>query len=65
MVWTVSEIADATGLTHRHIARLIKNGTIKGEYKSVGWLVDDEEAARFIQERKGHRDLRVKRKDYE
>jgi len=52
MVWTVTEIAQATGLTRRHVGRLIKTGIIKGEKKPAGWLVDDEEAERFIQERK-------------
>lgn len=65
MVWTVSEIAEATGLTQRHVSRLVRTGVIKGEHKSVGWLIDDEEAKRFVQERKEHRDLRFRRKDSE
>jgi excisionase family DNA binding protein len=65
MVWTVSEIAQATGLTRTHVARLIKKGAIKGERKQAGWLVDDEEANRFIQDRKEHKDLRFKRNQSE
>lgn len=65
MVWTVGEIAEATGLTQGHISRLVKTGVIKGELKAMGWLIDDEEAMRFIQERKEHKDLRFKRKDSE
>lgn len=60
MVWTVSEIAQATGLTRTHIARLIRNGAIKGSRKRAGWFIEDEEADRFIQERKEHKDLRFK-----
>ena len=52
MVWTVSEIAKETKLTSRHITRLIKNGAIVGEKKPAGWLIEDEEAIRFIEERK-------------
>lgn len=52
MVWTVSEIAKETELTARHITRLLKNGAIVGEKKPAGWLVADEEAQRFISERK-------------
>ncbi len=59
MAWTVTEIAKATGLTRRHIGRLIKNGTIKGERKEFGWLVEDEEAKRFVQERKAKSDKSV------
>lgn len=50
MVWTVTEIAQATGLTRRHIGRLFKANVIKGEKKAAGWLAEDDEAERFIQE---------------
>jgi hypothetical protein len=56
MIWTVTEIAQATGLTQRHVARLISKGVIKGERKAAGWFVEDEEAQRFIQERKSAKD---------
>jgi hypothetical protein len=52
MVWTVTNLAEATGLTRRHINRLIRSGDIKGEKLTSGWIVSDEEAQRFIQERK-------------
>lgn len=51
MVWTVTEIADKTGLTKRHISRLVKTGVIKGERKPAGWLVSDDEAERFFKSR--------------
>jgi len=50
MVWTAAEIAQATGLTQRHITRLFKTEVIQGEKKAAGWLAEDEEAKRFIQE---------------
>lgn len=51
MVWTAAEIAEATGLTRRHVSRLIKQGEIEGELKAALWIVSDEEAERFIEGR--------------
>ncbi len=56
MVWTVTEIAKEIGLTRRHVGRLFKTGVIKGEKKAAGWLAEDEEAERFVQEYKAKSD---------
>lgn len=55
MVWTVTNLADKTGLTKRHINRLILDGKIKAERLTSGWIVNDEEAEKFIKEREEER----------
>jgi hypothetical protein len=50
-VWTVSLLAKEAGLTVQHIARLLRSGEIKGKKLTSGWIVYDEEANRFLQER--------------
>jgi len=49
--WTTRKIADKTGLTHRHVSRLVQRGTIKGELVGHTYLIPQEEAERFIQAR--------------
>ena len=52
MLWTTAQLAEATGLTVRHIGRLAKSGKIQAQNVGNRWLIDDEEAQRFIAERK-------------
>ncbi len=50
MLWTTEKLSEATGLTQRHIQRLCKSGNLKCEFIGV-WIVDEEDAQRFIAER--------------
>lgn len=52
MVWTVTQLAEETGLTKRYINHLILNNQIQAERLTSGWIVSDEEAERFVAERK-------------
>jgi hypothetical protein len=51
-MWTSSQLAEATGLTSQHITRLIRQGEIEAEKLSLGYVIQDEEAQRFIEVRK-------------
>lgn len=52
MLWTTAKLAEATKLTPRHVARLVKSGAIKGQKAGHDWIVSDEDAQKFIDERK-------------
>ena len=51
MFWTTATLSEVTGLTQRHIARLCKSGAIKAQSVGNMWLIDDEDAKRFVAER--------------
>jgi hypothetical protein len=51
-MWTSAQLAEATGLTPQHITRLIRQGKIEAERLTLGYVIQDEEAQRFIEERK-------------
>ena len=51
MLWNATTLAKATGLSGRHIRRLIAAGTIKAQRATREWTITDEEANRFIQSR--------------
>lgn len=54
--WTVQKLARAAGLTDGRIRQLLIDGTIQGEkYGSETggiWIIDSEEAARFLESRR-------------
>jgi excisionase family DNA binding protein len=50
-MWTSSQLAEKTGLTRQHITRLIRQGKIEAERLTMGYVIQDEEAERFIAER--------------
>lgn len=52
MLWTTAKLAKVTGLTPRHIARLVKGGSLKGQKVGHDWIIADEDAQEFIAQRK-------------
>ena len=51
MLWTTAKLAEATGLTQRHIGRLLKNGKSKGQKIGHDWIIMDDDAQEFIEKR--------------
>lgn len=51
MSWTTKKLAKATGLTDRYIRYLIEQKEIAAEKAGRDWLISDDEAARFVEER--------------
>ncbi len=49
--WTTKEIAAAAGVTEGYIRRLLGQGRLKGYKKGRDWLIPDEEAQRWLEER--------------
>ena len=54
-MWTSSQLAEATGLTPQHITRLIRQEKIEAERLTLGYVIQDEEAQRFIEEREAEK----------
>lgn len=52
MFWTTVKIAEATGLSRRHVVHLLRHGVIVGYKIGHDWIVQEAEALRFIQEYK-------------
>jgi len=52
MVWTASRLSQEAGLTRQHITRLLRTGKIKGEKLTSGWIINDEDAKKFLDEKK-------------
>lgn len=50
MFWTTAQIAEATGLTQRHIGTLLNAGKIIGYKAGHDWIIQEEEAKRFVEE---------------
>ncbi len=50
MTWTTDKLAEKSGYTKRHITRLLNAGKIVGEKIGRDWLVDDEEAEKWLKE---------------
>ena len=50
MLWTTAKLAEKSGLTQRHVRRLVSKGEIEGQKVSRDWLISDEEAKRFLRE---------------
>jgi len=48
--WTTAQIAEATGLSQRHVWHLLRKETIRGQKVGHTWIVEDDEAKRFIAE---------------
>jgi hypothetical protein len=46
--WTTAKIAEETGLSPRHIGHLLRHGVIIGEKPAHDWIIQEEEALRFI-----------------
>ena len=51
MLWSTSKLAEASGLTQRHVSRLVSKGEIEGQKVGHDWIISDEEAHRFLKER--------------
>lgn len=50
MFWTTAQIAEATGLSQRHVWHLLRKGSIAGYKVGHDWIIQEEEALRFIKE---------------
>ncbi len=50
MFWTTAQIAQATGLSQRHVGYLLRKGIIAGYKTGHDWIVQEDEAKRFIEE---------------
>lgn len=50
MSWTTQQLAEAANLTDRHVRFLIKHDQIKAERFGRAWMIEDEEAQRFLKE---------------
>lgn len=50
MFWTSAQIAEATGLTQRHIGTLLNAGKIAGYKAGHDWIIQEDEAKRFVEE---------------
>jgi hypothetical protein len=51
-LWTVNRLSEVTGLSGGHISLLFRQGEIKGEKVGRSWVATDEEAKRWMAERK-------------
>jgi excisionase family DNA binding protein len=51
MTTTTRQVAKQSGLTHRRIRQLCASGEIRAFKLGRDWLIRDEEAERFLQER--------------
>ena len=52
MVWTTERLSKEAGVTSRHIRRLISDGVIQAEKAGRDWIILDDEARRFLDERR-------------
>lgn len=50
-LWTVQEVAAATRLTERRVRQLLQSGNLQGRKVGRDWLISDEEAVSFIEDR--------------
>jgi excisionase family DNA binding protein len=48
--WTTAQIAEATGLSQRHVGHLLRHGVIAGYKAGHDWIIQEAEAQRFIKE---------------
>jgi len=48
--WTTAQIAAATGLSQRHVGHLLRHKVITGYKTGHDWIVQEEEAQRFVKE---------------
>ncbi|MBN1877754.1 MAG: hypothetical protein JXA33_26270 [Anaerolineae bacterium] len=63
-LWTPRKLGEQAGLSDRHIRRLIMSGVIKAQKLGNTWAIDDDEAQRFIKERKADEsDIQQKERD--
>ncbi len=50
--WSTKQLAEAAGVTDAYIRRLLIDGRLDGYKLGREWLIPEEEAQRFIAERK-------------
>jgi excisionase family DNA binding protein len=51
VIWTTAELAKQANLTQRHVRRLVKAGIIQGSKVGRDWIIFEDEAKRFLEER--------------
>ena len=51
MAWTTDKLAEKSGYTRRHINRLLNAGAIVGEKIGRDWVIMDEDAERWLEEK--------------
>jgi excisionase family DNA binding protein len=49
--WTTSELADAASVTQGWIRKLLRAGKVDGFKAGRDWLIEEEEALRYLHER--------------
>ena len=52
MSWTTGQLAKAAGVTERYIRRIVREQKIKAERFGRAWMIADDEAQRYLQQRK-------------
>ena len=57
MFWTTAQIAEATGLSQRYVGTLLNAGKIIGYKAGHDWIIQDEEAKRFVEEYNQNKEL--------
>lgn len=50
--WNTDQLAEASGLDVSYIRRLLRDGDIKGSKVSRDWIIPNNEALRWLDERK-------------
>jgi len=51
-LWSVERLADASGFSGSHVRYLLRKDKIKGSKVGRAWLIEEDEAKRFLGERK-------------
>lgn len=50
-MWTTPELAEAAGVDPSTIRRLLAKGALRGKKLGRDWLIEPEEARRYLQQR--------------